>query len=178
MAGALWVLDFMYTLAANGCSGVNMETGMNHLDFMSSYSPIADDEHGHFAARPEYYGMLAFSLGGKGKLLQTDVATQSPEIKAYATRSDDGALAITLINKGSAEHAAELQIAGPTGGRRANIDRLSAPGVDAKTGVTLGGAAVTPEGTWKAAKSESMHVANGKLSVRLPAYSAAICTVV
>ena len=178
MAGALWVLDFMYTLAANGCSGVNMETGMNHLDFMSSYSPIADDEHGHYVARPEYYGMLAFSLGGKGKLLQTDVATQSPEIKAYATRSDDGALAITLINKGAAEHAVELQIAGPPAGRRASIDRLSAPAVDAKTGVTLGGAAVTPEGTWKAAKSESMHVADGKLSVRLPAYSAAICTVV
>ena len=178
MAGALWVLDFMYTLAANGCSGVNMETGMNHLDFMSSYSPIADDEHGHFVARPEYYGMLAFSLGGKGKLLQTDVATQAPEIRVYATRSDDGALAITLINKGAAEHSAQLQIAGPTGGRHASIGRLTAPSVDAKTGVTLGGAVVTPQGTWKAAKTESIHVADGKLSVRLPAYSAAICTVV
>src|SRR5208282_3920350 len=27
MASALWVLDYMYTLASNGCSGVNMETG-------------------------------------------------------------------------------------------------------------------------------------------------------
>jgi hypothetical protein len=122
--------------------------------------------------------MLAFSLGGKGKLLQTDVTTPSPEIKAYATRSDDGALAITLINKGAAEHAADLQIAGLPAARRATIDRLTAPGVDAKTGVTLGGAQVTSQGTWKASNSESMHVADGKLSVRLPAYSAAICTVV
>ena len=178
MAGALWVLDFMYTLASNGCSGVNMETGINHLDFMSSYSPIADDEHGHYTARPEYYGMLAFSLGGRGKLLQTDVTTQAPQIKAYATRSDEGALAITLINKGAGQHDADLQIAGLGAARRATIDRLSAPGVDAKTGVTLGGAQVTPQGSWKASKSESMHVADGKLSVRLPAYSAAICTVV
>jgi Glycosyl hydrolase family 79 C-terminal beta domain len=177
MTGALWVLDFMYTLAANGCSGVNMETGMNHLDFMSSYSPIADDEHGHYAAKPEYYGMLAFSLGAKGKLLRTDVTTQSPEIKAYATRSDHGALAITLINKGATAYAADLQIAGPPAGRRATIVRLIAPSVDAKSGVTLGGAAVTSEGAWKATNSESTQVAGGKLSVRLPAYSAAICTV-
>ena len=47
MAAALWVLDYMFTLAANGCSGVNMETGVNHRDFISSYSPIGDDEQGH-----------------------------------------------------------------------------------------------------------------------------------
>jgi hypothetical protein len=56
MASALWVLDYMFTLAANGCSGVNMETGVNHRGFISSYSPIGDDEHGHYSAAPEYYG--------------------------------------------------------------------------------------------------------------------------
>ena len=47
MAGALWVLDYMFTLAQYGCAGVNTETGVNQLDFISSYSPIGDDEHGH-----------------------------------------------------------------------------------------------------------------------------------
>jgi hypothetical protein len=78
MAAALWVLDYMFMLAANGCSGVNMETGVNHRDFISSYSPIGDDEHGHYTAKPEYYGMLAFSLGGKGRLLKTEMDAGAP----------------------------------------------------------------------------------------------------
>ena len=52
-ASALWVLDFMYKLAAAQCGGVNMETGVNQLGFISSYSPIGDDEHGHYVAAPE-----------------------------------------------------------------------------------------------------------------------------
>jgi hypothetical protein len=52
MASALWVLDYMFTLACNGCSGVNMETGVNQLGFISSYSPIGDDTQGHYSARP------------------------------------------------------------------------------------------------------------------------------
>ncbi len=101
MAGALWVLDYMFTLAANGCAGVNMETGVNQLDFISSYSPIGDDEHGHHSAKPEYYGMLAFALAGKGQLVAAENDANSPEIKTYATQSGHGALAVTLINKGA-----------------------------------------------------------------------------
>src|SRR5215469_8202496 len=77
MAGALWVLDYMFTLAANGCSGVNMETGVNQLDFISSYSPIGDDEHGHYTATPEYYGMLAFSVAGRGKMVKVQMDTSN-----------------------------------------------------------------------------------------------------
>lgn len=56
MAAALWVLDYTFTLATYGCSGVNLETGVNQLDFISSYSPIANDESGYPTATPEYYG--------------------------------------------------------------------------------------------------------------------------
>src|ERR1700677_3677956 len=34
MASALWVLDYMFTLATNNCGGVNMETGVNQLGFI------------------------------------------------------------------------------------------------------------------------------------------------
>src|SRR5580704_1139829 len=100
MASALWVLDYMFTLASNGCSGVNMETGVNQLGFISSYSPIGADEQRHYSARPEYYGMLAFSLAGHGDLLPVDVDTNTAAIKAYATRPKEGALVLTLINQG------------------------------------------------------------------------------
>ncbi len=174
MAGALWVLDYMFTLAANGCAGVNMETGVNHLDFISSYSPIGDDEHGHHSAKPEYYGMLAFSLAGKGQLVAVESDANAPEIKAYATQQNKGTLALTLINKGAAMPDVTVNLGEHFKAKQASVIRLSGPAIDAKTGITLGGAEVTPGGTWKAANSESVHLRNGQLTVTLPAYSAAV----
>ena len=174
MAAALWVLDYMFTLAANGCSGVNMETGVNHRDFISSYSPIGDDEHGHYTAKPEYYGMLAFALGGKGGLLKAEMDASAPDVKAYATQPDKGGLTLTLINKRAGRAALTVVTGSHTQASRAAVTRLSGPAIDAKSGITLGGAEVTPAGTWKPMKPEVLQVRNGRLRIRLPAASAAI----
>lgn len=177
MASALWVLDFMYTLAANGCSGVNMETGVNHLDFVSSYSPIGEDGSGHFPAKPEYYGMLAFALGGKGKLLRTAFDPASDALKAYATQSEHGTLVLTMINKGAAAAAVDVEVTGLPHSRSATIVRLTAAAVDATDGIKLGGAEVTPQGRWRPVHAESLPVNTGRLSLSLPGFSAAVCTV-
>jgi hypothetical protein len=174
LAGVLWALDYMFTLAQNGCAGVNMETGVNHLDFISSYSPIGDDEHGHYSAKPEYYGMLAFSLAGKGQLIAAENGANSSEIKTYATQSGPGALAVTLINKGTAAPVITLNLGEHTKAKQASIIRLSGPAIDAKTGITLGGAEVTPDGTWKATSTEVLRVKSGQLAITLPPASAAI----
>jgi hypothetical protein len=177
MAAALWVLDYMYTLAANGCSGVNMESGVNHLDFISSYTPIGDDEHGHYVAKPEYYGMLAFAQGGKGSLLQSELTAATPAIKAYASGASRTALCLTLINKGPDDAVVDVRIEGRSHGADALITRLRAGGIDATAGVTLGGAEVTAEGHWSSASSERLRVGSQRLRVELPAYSAAICSI-
>ena len=174
MAGALWALDYMFTLAANGCAGVNMETGVNHLDFISSYSPIGDDEHGHYSAKPEYYGMLAFSLAGKGQLLAVETSANSLDIKAYATQLVKTSLTLTLINKGAAAATSACNFGEHVKAKQASLVRLASPAIDAKTGITLGGAEVTPGGTWKAAKSEPVRVRSGQLTVTLPPFSAAV----
>lgn len=174
MASALWVLDYMFTLAANGCSGVNMETGVNHRGFISSYSPIGDDEQGRYSAKPEYYGMLAFSLAGKGPLLKTEMDADSANVKAYATQPRQGAVALTVINKGSAPSVLTVNIGSPIKSRTASVLRLRGPAVDAKTGITLGGAEVTAAGTWKPAKAEVAPVRDGQFRLELPAASAAI----
>jgi hypothetical protein len=174
LAGALWVLDYMFTLAANGCAGVNMETGVNHLDFISSYSPIGDDEHGHHSAKPEYYGMLAFALAGKGQLVTTEIDATSPEIKAYATQPGRGALTVTLINKGAAAPVISVNLGEHTKAKQASLIRLSGPAIDSKTGIKLGGAEVAPDGTWKAAGTEVLRVKSGQLTITLPPASAAV----
>lgn len=173
MAGALWVLDYMFTLAANGCAGVNMETGVNQLAFVSSYSPIGDDEQGHYSAKPEYYGMLAFSLTGKGRLLRVETGAASTEVKGYATQSNTG-VALTVINKGTVTYSLTVNIAGRIPVRQASVIRLSGPSVDAKTGITLGGAEVAATGAWKPSKSEALPVRDGQVRVNLPGSSAAL----
>jgi hypothetical protein len=174
MASALWVLDYMFTLASNGCGGINMETGVNQLGFISSYSPIGDDEHGHYSARPEYYGMLAFSLAGRGELLRTEVSPKTTEIKTYATGSNGGSLLLTLINKGAT--GAVLHLDTKSSSRQASVIRLEGPAVNARTQATLGGAEITAGGTWKASKNEMLSLDSGQLAIPLAATSAAILT--
>ena len=151
-----------------------METGVNQLGFISSYSPIGDDEQRHYSAKPEYYGMLAFSLGGHGDLLPVEVDANTAAIKAYATRPKEGAVVLTLINKGGAPSVLHVNTASE--GREASVLRLKGPAVDAKTGITLGGAEVTSRGTWKPAKREALAVRKGQLTLPMPAASAALVT--
>jgi hypothetical protein len=175
LAAALWVLDYMFILASHGCSGVNMETGVNQLGFISSYSPISDDEQGHYAAAPEYYGMLAFSLAGRGDLLPVETDAPTAAIKAYATRPKEGGLVLTVINKGEAASVLHLNTGSQSG--EASVIRLKGSTVDAKTGITLGGAEVTSRGTWKAATGEGLSVRKGQLMLPMPAASAAIVSI-
>jgi hypothetical protein len=177
LAAALWVLDYMFILASHGCSGVNMETGVNQLGFISSYSPIGDDGRGHYAAAPEYYGMLAFSLAGRGDLLPVETDVPTTEIKAYATRPNEGSLVLTVINKGEAASVLHLDTGSQS--RKASVVRLKGSAIDAKTGITLGGAEVTSRGTWagKAANGEGLSVHKGRLMLPMPAASAAIVSI-
>jgi hypothetical protein len=176
MAGALWALDYLYTLASHGCSGVNIETGVNHLDFVSSYSPIGEAGGGHFPVKPEYYGMLAFALGGKGKMMRAAIQPGSDALRAYATRSGQAALVLTLINKDAVAVAVDVMLSGFSHSPPVAIVRLTAPAVDATDGIRLGGTEVTPEGHWRPSSTETVAVSAGRLRVSLPGYSAAVCT--
>jgi len=177
MAAALWVLDYMFTLATYDCSGVNMETGVNQLDFISSYSPIAHDESGHPTAKPEYYGMLAFRLAGEGQLLGTETDPSSPEIKAYATRATGGALTLTVINKSGNPVSPTVTLSGPPRSWHGSVVRLAAPGMEAKASITLGGAEVKSIDTWKVPRPETVAVRGGRLRLQVPAASAAMVTI-
>jgi hypothetical protein len=175
LAAALWVLDFMFILASNGCAGVNMETGVNQRGFISSYSPIGDDEQGHYWAAPEYYGMLAFAQCGLGRTIASTVDAGSRNIVAHATQPDHNRTVVILINKEAASDAV-VAIEGDPKFRSASVVRLSGPSLASKSGITLGGVGVSPEGLWRAAEVEEVARLRGKLKLRLPAASAALVT--
>src|ERR1700722_3215732 len=125
MAAALWGLDFMFTLAQFNAAGVNMETGVNHLGFLSYYTPIGVDSARKFIATPLYYGMLAFGMASRGERVELTLETGGLNVTAYAVRSDRGDIWLTLVNKESARDA-RVRVMCPQG-IVANVVRLTAP---------------------------------------------------
>ncbi|HLV87802.1 MAG TPA: glycosyl hydrolase family 79 C-terminal domain-containing protein [Candidatus Sulfotelmatobacter sp.] len=170
---ALWVLDFMYELASARCAGVNMETGVNQLGFVSSYSPIGDDGKGSYSATPEFYGMLGFASGGNGELVASKLEASDLNLKAYATRQDQQRVSVTLINK---ERSVDCQITldgiGPL--HCESVLRLSAPSLDAANGVEFGGTKVNRDGSWHPSSMEKLSTGQGMINVHLPASSAVV----
>ena len=177
LAAALWTLDFMFVLASAGCAGVNMETGVNQRGFVSSYSPIGDDEQGQYWAAPEYYGMLAFAQSGAGRIIGSSIDAGDKNITAHATQPAKNRTVVTVINK---EPSFDAEIAIDSGQlasfQKGSLVRLTGPSLESKSSVTLGGARVSSEGVWKPTRTEAVVIANRTLQLRVPAASAATVT--
>jgi hypothetical protein len=166
--GALWTLDYMLLLAEYGCSGVNIETGVNQLGFVSSYSPIQDDGKGMNSAGAPYYGMLAFAEAAAGcdEILPVDVDTQGVDMTAYVLGANGKPRCVVAVNKDGSQDA-QLSIK-ELGMGDVFALRLAGASADSTNGITLGGSAVDADGRWKAKSKERIHdgaVRDGAVSV-------------
>jgi hypothetical protein len=172
-ASALWCLDFMFQLASYGCEGVNLETDINQMAWISHYSPIFRDPAGQLIARPEYYGMLAFAVAGKGDLVKLTASPTDANLTTYATRSAAGSFWVTAVNKDPSRQVT-LELVLPTGRSRAEAYRLAAPSIESRNQVTLAGAQVSVQGTWSPAPAEKIEVSGAVASLHVPAASAVL----
>jgi len=156
-AAALWGLDYMYWWAAHDCAGLNFHTG----DKVAAGSELRPSKYtAYFTApngyliRPLGYGIKAFDLGGHGRFVPLTISNaDNLNLSAYAVLGDDKNVYLTIINK---EHGNGARTAGVSlekigaGFAHAQMVSLIAPGNDvaATTGETLGGAEITPDGSW------------------------------
>ena len=171
-AAALWALDYLFVLAEHGCAGVNMETGVNHLGWISHYTPIGDDGHGNYSAAPEYYGLLAFAQMPKGDVLAVECQASGIDLTAHAVKAGNE-ICMALINKDQHQDA-EVAIA--TGGpvRVSRLMGLSADSVAATDGIMLGGAAVGGNGRWSGRSTRIRAQASDTAQLHIPAASATL----
>ena len=163
----------MFLLASYGADGINLETDLNQLGWISHYSPIVHDAAGQGSARPEYYGMLAFAMAGKGTLLHLNMDKTEFNLSAYATGSEDGSVWLTVINKDLARDTL-VQVALPKGYANAAAFRLSAPSIESNAQVTLAGSQVSANGQWRAGLPEKAAVTEGAARVLVPHASAVL----
>ncbi len=153
-AGSLWTLDYMLLLAQSGCAGVNIETGFNQLGFLSSYSPIRNDDAGHCMAGASYYGMLAFAIatGTNSRVIALQSGPAPEQASFYALGGAEGVRSVVLINK-TLDRPLRVSLAGlPL--RNASSMRLTAPSLESKVDITLGGASVDAKGDWSPREAE------------------------
>jgi hypothetical protein len=172
-ASALWGLDLMFTLASAGGGGLNIETGVNQLGFVSSYSPIFDDGKGNYSARPLYYAMLAFALSGRGRLVRVDYEGSGVNLKGYATVNRRGQLWLPLINRDLTKDVV-VRLRVPRAVSSGKVIRLVAPSAGGKGGVMFGSATVGRDGHWSAKNREKLSPERGDFVTKIPAASAAV----
>jgi hypothetical protein len=154
LAAALWTLDYMLLLAQFGCAGVNIETGFNQLGFLSSYSPIRNDNAGQCTVGASYYGMLAFAVarGANSHVFPLQSGPAPTEASFYALGQASGIQCVVLINK-TLDQPLRISLSDvPL--RNASSMRLAAPSPESTGDITLGGTRVDVTGKWSPTEAE------------------------
>lgn len=172
-ASALWIADYLFTLAEHGVAGANIFGGM----VCRGYTPICMNTGffnliKQYHAQPLYYGMLLFHIAANGRVVPVELDTAG-NITTHATLGEDSKLWVTIINKDTKQTVnANISIDQPFS--NANAWRLTAPSLQAKDGVTFAGNSVSAEGTWSPKTVESVPQIGSNYQIIVPAGSAVV----
>ncbi len=179
-ASALWALDYVARAMASGAVGVNFH---DLLTEPLSYSPlvthgIQELASGSLHANPEWYALLMARelIGDRSMTAHVVGGERSTSLGAFVSPS--GNVHVVLVNfapTGAPQVLVRVHL--PKQYRAGPILRLTAPGLRASTGVTVGGSGVSSTGAWSAA-APLPHVSgkDGAFELALPASSAALVT--
>jgi hypothetical protein len=173
LASSLWVLDFLFSCAQGGASGVNFHGGA-----VNSYTPIADQSGSVIGVRPEYYGILLFTLAGQGTLYQTEVSAGALNVTAYAVKNPDGGMSLVVVNKEATQNL-QLNVGLPQTANTASLVALSqsstedgVPNINATSGITIQNGVVDPSGNFGPSAAYNLAVSGSQLTCYVPALSA------
>lgn len=142
-ATALWAPDALFELLRAGVDAVNLHIRANPIN-----APFTLSGYG-LRARPLLYGLILFArtLGPDPQLIHVQLrAKRSRHLKVWAVRVRGDALHVLLINKSDHPSRVDLQL--PAKGR-ATVQRLLAPAISSRSGVTLDGQQLGRDGSWQ-----------------------------
>jgi hypothetical protein len=176
-ASALWTVDSLFAMARVGVDGVNLHTYSGATYELFEFKPV-DGVWSAFV-KPQYYGMLLFAQAAPARSRLLRVSGASGPVRAWATRAPDRRTRVVLIND-DPRHSRSLTVRIPGHNATASLERLLAPRLGARTGVTLGGqsfgAGTTTGQLAGAPQVGAVKSRDGAYAVTLAAGSAALLT--
>jgi hypothetical protein len=177
-AASLWAVRYQLAAARAGLAGATFHT----LPECAGYSPIcgatrADFEAGLLQAMPEWYALLLFDRLEGDRFVHARVGPHPPSLTVDALERPAGrGLDVVAVNAGA--RAVRLSIGVRSGSGTLGVGRLlalTAPALDARSGVRFAGAAVRPSGAWAPHRAQRRRPArDGRLRVLVPAASAVL----
>jgi len=175
-ASSLWVIDYLFNCVQGGAVGVNFHGGGDG----PGYTPIADSDGSVVEARPEFYGILLFTLAGQGTLYTTQISAGSLNVTAYAVRTASGSLNLMVVNKDLTQNL-QLTAQLPQNASSATLLAMTqltsgatAPDLSATSGVTIQDASVNPDGTFAPSAAYTLNPSGSQLTCYVPALSAVL----
>jgi hypothetical protein len=171
-ASALWALDFLFSCAQGGASGVNFHGGA-----LSNYTAIADQSGSVVGVRPEYLGILLFTLAGQGTLYQTQVSAGGLNVTAYAVKNEAGGTNLVVINKDATQNL-QLTVGLPQAANTASLVALTQlPATDSSTtagtsNMAIQNGTVDPAGNFNPSAAFNLDASSSQLTCYVPAFSA------
>jgi hypothetical protein len=180
MASALWAAAALFSVAQDGVDGVNLHS---YAGLSNGLFDFADSARGWTGAvHPIYYGALLFAHAAPaGSRLVHVSLSGPPQLHGWATIGPGHVRHVVLINESTTDGArVTVRAARRILGRApAQLERLSAPGVSATGGLSLGGrgfGAVTTTGRLRPPVDDPLRAHGGAFHVSVPAASAAVVT--
>lgn len=184
-ASALWALDYMHWWSSHGAAGLNFHTGDltgGTITLPCRYAAFVTSDNG-YEARPLSYGVKLFSLGGIGNSLPVKVSSSSDQnFVAYANLYQNKTVLLTLINKeykNTEKRQINIQLDASLHDSKVEVTSLKAKNNDIAAGsdaVTLGGAQIESDGTWKGQWQilPDSNVGNNEINMTIPSACAVV----
>jgi len=181
-ASTLWATGYIAEAMAAGLAGINLQgSPFNCL----GYSPVCATSperlaRGALGVQPVWYALLLTrGLVGDRPLPTTVSSRRARNLRVTAFLASGGSLRFVIVDDeplGAPAAAVRLQVGSGFGS--ATVMALSAPSPRSRSGVTLGGGTVAPDGTWQAsAGRRPIAQRGGIVTVTVPPSSGALVTV-
>jgi Secretion system C-terminal sorting domain/Glycosyl hydrolase family 79, N-terminal domain len=168
LGASLWALDYMYTLAKAGVSGVNFHTTY------STPATIINDTLHVYSACAIYYGILAFQLGCHGSFIPDNFIGTAKNLSIYPVIDSVQNIYVTLINKDTLNPVSIELYADSTVYTTGQMVSLTASTISDTFGITLGESSVTAGGTWTPGLWTTLTSSHGYFPFIIPAATAII----
>lgn len=140
-ATALWAPGALLSLLGTHLDAVNL-----HIRATKVNGPLALGTAG-FTARPLLYGLVLFArtMSPDGALVHLRLSSPLPaHLEAWGVRVPGDTMHVLLINKGTGSRTVRLRLGS---NRSVTVQRLLGPSVWARSGVTLAGQTLQPDGS-------------------------------